>query len=370
MNISRRHFLKALGLASAMLLVDGKSADSQALAEAGDLNMLVIGDSFIWGQGLEEKDKIYTLTANWLASEAFQNKRKVDVKVKAHSGATIKFRKEESLAYQRAERQETFYYDPEINVGFPSMWKQIEVAADEYRAVGKPKGADLILISGGITDIAVEKLLNPFSDQKKLPGLIEKFCRDDMFELMEHAALNNPNAIIAIVGYFPIISNVSVGSRVFNGWLESMAFPRPLKPVANNVMTRTLIFNKIKRKVIRLSNIWVRESDRNLRLAIEKFNLRSTNSRAVFIPTPITTDTCFETPNTLLFRLGRKGRSEDSLYESRRDDCRRELSELKRSTGLKYPVRYCEIASVGHPNQAGARAYADATRKVLTPFFP
>ena len=246
MNISRRHFLKALGLASAMLLVDGKSAVSQALAEAGDLNMLVIGDSFIWGQGLEEKDKIYTLTANWLASEAFQNKRKVDVKVKAHSGATIKFRKEESLAYQRAERQETFYYDPEINVGFPSMWKQIEVAADEYRAVGKPKG------------------LNPFSDQKKLPGLIEKFCRDDMFELMEHAALNNPNAIIAIVGYFPIISNVSVGSRVFNGWLESMAFPRPLKPVANNVMTRTLIFNKIKRKVIRLSNIWVRESDRKL----------------------------------------------------------------------------------------------------------
>ena len=58
------------------------------------------------------------------------------------------------------------------------------------------------------------------------------------------------------------------------------------------------------------------------------------------------------------------------VYESRRDDCRRELSELKRSTGLKYPVRYCEIASVGHPNQAGARAYADATRKVLTPFFP
>ncbi len=350
-----------------MLFFDSKFLISQSLPKSQVLDLLVVGDSLIWGQGLDEKQKIYTLTADWLAEEIFKNGRKVDVKVKAHSGATIKFDKDEALAHKQAGRQETYAYDPEINVGFPSLWRQVEIAADEYRRAGKSGGADLILISGGITDISVAGLLDPFSDAKKLPTLIEKSCHDDMFDLIEHAALNNPNAIIAVVGYFPVVSNKTIGSRLFNDWLESMSFPRPLKPLANNVVTRSLYFNRIKRKVIRLSDIWIRESERNFKLAVDKFNLRLATSRAIFVPSPITAETCVETPNTLLFRIGKKGRSEDILYESRRDVCGRSLSELERSTGLKYSVRYCEIASVGHPNPAGARAYADSIRTILKP---
>lgn len=370
MNTSRRQFLKSLGLASAVMLFGRRAAISQLPADAEGLDLLVIGDSFIWGQGLDERQKIYTLTADWLGGVSRKQRRNVAVKVKAHSGATIKFRKEEATAYQRAGRDETYRYDPEINVGFPSMWKQVEVAAEEYRAAGKPDGADLILISGGITDISVAKLLNPSGDEKLLPGLIQQYCRDDMFDLLEHAARHNPKAIIAVIGYFPIVSDKTVGSRLFNSWLETMDFPRPLKPLANNALTRSLYFNKIKRKVIRISDIWIAESDKNLKLAVEKFNLRLSSARAVFVPSPITADTCVETPNTLLFRIGKNGRSEDPLYESRREVCRDSLSELRVSTGLKYPIRYCELAAVGHPNAAGSRAYADSIRSVLTPYFP
>ncbi len=362
--------MKGIGFALAMMLLGCHVATSQSLAGRDDLDVLVIGDSFIWGQGLEERQKTYSLTADWLRGGSPEKGRKVDVKVKAHSGATIKFRKEEALAYQRVGREETYWYDPEINVGFPSMWKQVEVAAEEYRIAGKPDGADLILISGGITDISVAKLLNPSGDEKLLPGLIERYCRDDMFDLLEHAARNNPNAIIVVVGYFPIVSNRTISSRLFNSWLETMAIPRPLKPLANNFITRALYFNKIKRKVIRISDIWIRESDKNLKLAIEKFNGRSATSRAVFVPSPITAETCVETPDTLLFRIGKNGRSEDMLYERRRDACRASLSELSRSTGLKYPIRYCELAAVGHPNAAGSRAYAELIRSVLKPYFP
>ncbi|MBX7054176.1 MAG: twin-arginine translocation signal domain-containing protein [Pyrinomonadaceae bacterium] len=370
MNTSRRQFLKGLGLASAVMMIGRSAALSQLTAGKAGLDMLVIGDSFIWGQGLDERQKIYTLTADWLRSGSDGHRRDVAVKVKAHSGATIKFRKEEALAYQRAGRDETFRYDPEINVGFPSMWKQVEVASGEYRAEGKPDGADLILISGGITDISVAKLLNPSADEKQLPGLIAQYCRDDMFELIEHAALHNPKAIIAVVGYFPIISDKTVGSRLFNSWLETMAFPRPLKPIANNALTRTLYFNKIRRKVIRISDIWITESDKNLKLAIERFNSRSAVPRAVFVPSPITAETCVETPNSLLFRIGKHGRSQDPLYDSRRGVCRESLTELRRSTGLEYPIRYCELAAIGHPNEAGSRAYAESIRTVLKPYFP
>ena len=370
METSRRQFLKSIGLASALLFIDPRAAMTRSTPASGGIDLLVIGDSFIWGQGLNESQKIYTLTADWLGGGTGAKGRDVAVKVKAHSGATIKFRKEEALAYQRAGRDETYRYDPEVNVGFPSMWKQVEVAAEEYRAAGKPNGADLILISGGITDISVAKLLDPFGDEKLLPGLIERYCRDDMFDLIEHAARQNPNSVIAVVGYFPIVSNKTIGSRLFNSWLETMAFPRPLKPLANNVLTRTMYFNKIRRKVIRISDIWITESDKNLKLAVEKFNSRFGVSRAVFVPSPITAETCVETPNSLLFRIGKNGRSEDPLYESRREVCQASLLELRRSTGLKYPVRYCELAAVGHPNAAGSRAYADSIRSVLKPYFP
>jgi hypothetical protein len=61
----------------------------------------------------------------------------------------------------------------------------------------------------------------------------------------------------------------------------------------------------------------------------------------------------------------KKGRTEDPLFEARGTECRASLAELKSSTGLKYPVRLCEIAAIGHPNPAGSRAYAEAIKREL-----
>ena len=66
----------------------------------------------------------------------------------------------------------------------------------------------------------------------------------------------------------------------------------------------------------------------------------------------------------------KNGGAEDPLYHQRRADCDKALPELKKSTGIEYPVRLCEIGGVGHPNPAGARAYADAIKATLTPLLP
>lgn len=362
---SRRQFLKGLGIAAVTIAAGGRSITGRAADTRNSYNLLVVGDSFIWGQGLEEKDKFYKLIADWLETNGPLPGLPVDLKVKAHSGATIKLHKDAAEAYKKVGRDEAQEYHPEVNVGFPSIWKQVEMASAEYKAAGRDHGADLIMLSGGITDISVAKLLDPFGDPALLPPLIERYCRDDMFDLLEHAAELYPNATFAVVGYFPIISAKTHGSKLFNSWLESMSFPRILKPFANNPMTRSLIFRKIRKKTMLLSKIWIEESDRNLKAAIAKFNAKSGRTRAVFVPSPITEDTCLETPNTLLFRIGKKGRSEDSYYLGRQAECRKVLPELKRSTGLDYPVRYCELAAVGHPDPAGSRAYAEAIKAVI-----
>lgn len=367
MNVtSRRGFLKQMGAAAAAIMF-GRGLLTATVGEGGKFNFLVVGDSLIWGQGLNEKDKFYSLTAEWLRQEAFGSPRPVDLKVKAHSGATLKFHPKDAEAYRKAGRDENFPYAPETNIGFPSIWKQLENAAAEYKAEGTPGGADIIMLTGGLTDISAAKLLDPSGDDKILPKWIEKHCLHDMFDVLEHATEQHPNSVIAVVGYYPMISPKTSSGKLFNSWLETMSFPRVLKPMANNPLTRAMFFNKIRRKVMGRSRIWIEHSDKNLRLAVDRFNSKFKRPRAIFIQSPLTEDTCLETPNTLLFKMGKNGRVEDPNFEKRQADCRAELPELKKSTGLNYPVRYCEIAAVGHPNPAGSRVYADAITKALAP---
>src|SRR5437870_2583104 len=259
-NFTRRDFLKALAGAAGLFVVSGRNALIASAAEGvAPFEFLVIGDSIIWGQGLEEKDKFYSLTANWLRGEVYKGRRDVNLKVKAHSGSTLKFHPDEAEKYKKAGRDETYYYKPEVNVGFPSIWKQIEVAGDEYKADGRPGGSDLIMLTGGITDIGVSKVLDPHGDNAKLPLMIEKYCRDDMFDVIEFAARKNPNALSAVVGYFPILSPKAPSGKLFNSYLESASFPHPLKPFVNNGILRPLLFEKSRKKGIARSRIWFDE---------------------------------------------------------------------------------------------------------------
>jgi hypothetical protein len=368
-NTSRRDFLRNLGIASVAMWSSRLGFAGPKLTGSDPLELLIIGDSVIWGQGLEEKDKFYTLTADWLRNSAPGAPREVRMKVKAHSGSSIKFHEAEAAAYKKAGRDETYFYKPEINIGFPSIWKQIEVADAEYRSAGNMDGAGVIMLTGGLTDISVQKLLDPFGDVKLLSPMIERYCRGDMTDLLKHANEKNPKALIVVVGYYPILSPKTDSGKLYNGWLESMSFPRYLKSVANNPLTRPLLFRGIRKKTIERSRIWSAESARQLRSAVDDFNAAAKSGRAIFVPSPITEDTCLETPDTLLFRMGKMGRAVDPLFHERQAECRSALPELKRSTGISYPVRYCEIASVGHPNPAGARAYAEAIKTALTPHF-
>lgn len=369
MDESRRKFLRDLGKLSVLALATrGVVAWPRGL-NTGPIDLLVVGDSFIWGQGLEEKEKFYTHIAEWLRREAFGHERDVRINVQAHSGSTIKLHENEAEAFKKAGRTEADRYEPEVNVGFPSIWHQVNAAKQGYASVGNESGADIVLVSGGITDISVAKLLDPNGDPKLLPPMIEKYCGDDMSELLEHAGSANPNALLVVIGYFPILSPKSDAGKVYNGWLEAMGFPRALKSFANNPLTRSMFFRGIRDRTINRSRIWVTESNRQLINAVERFNQAAGKTRAIFVPSPITEDTCYETPNTLLFRMGSMGRSEDPLFRERLAQCRSALPQLKRSTGLDYPVRYCEIAAIGHPNAAGSVAYATAIKAKLTQQF-
>ncbi len=359
-DLSRRQFLAQLvALPSVALAARGAFAGSQD----APFEFLVVGDSLVWGQGLEEKDKFYTLTKNWLEAEAFGQTVPVNLKVLAHSGSTLTLHENEAEALRKAGKDERKFYNPEINVGFPSIKSQLDIAAAEYESTESVK---LIMLSGGITDISVAAILNPLGKNKQLRADIEKYCGRSMSEVLGHAASLFPNALIAVVGYYPMISPQTRTHDLFNFTLEAYGIPRPLKPVANNLLTKQF-FKVFGKKAIERSRIWIEMSESKFRESIDSLNSRLNRTRAVYVKAPIDETNTYGTKGSLVFRMLKKGRIEDRFYDERKQLCDPTFRELKDLTGLKYPVRFCEMAAVGHPNPEGSRAFAEAIKTAIAP---
>jgi hypothetical protein len=362
---SRRDFLKQIGAIATVFLAN-KASFSQT---SEPFEMLVVGDSLVWGQGLLEEQKTYSLIRNWLKEELFEDKRSVNLKVKAHSGSTIFLRKKDTLPFEKSKKIDMSKVDSEVSVSFPTISSQIEAAKIEYIADGKsPNAVNLIILSGGIVDITVASILNPFGDNKSLKKDIAKYCNEDMFRLLENAANDFPNAIFVVVGYFPILSKQTPSSNLLNDMLEAFSFPRLLKPIANNPLSRQL-FKPLRKKSIKRSQIWFEDSTRELAVAVNRVNEKLGKQTVIFVKSPITDENALETNNTLLFRMGEKGVVNDQLYQKRREVCKTTLENLKRETGFDESPRRCEIAAIGHPNVSGAKAYAESIKESLNQIF-
>lgn len=146
-----------------LLPPDAQKADAYHVA--------VIGDSIAWGNGLERKNTYYYLVADGLRKIL---NRPVEVKVYAHSGANISGKTCENI-------------NPDFNSGCPTLM-------DQANSIQDAGNVDLILVSGGINDVDVMKILDntPADVIRQRSVDIEV----PMKNLLINLANNNPNAKI------------------------------------------------------------------------------------------------------------------------------------------------------------------------------
>jgi len=362
-DFSRRQFLKHIGGAAAGLLLTSRSVLSLSdfSNNSQPFEMLVVGDSLISAQGLKEENKFYYLVKEWLQNEVFGASRQVNLKVKAHSGSRISLHEDELEKMRKAGDDINKFHHQEINLSFPSIGTQIDVARKEYE---NPESVNLIVLSGGITDVLVANTVNPFLNEKKMRELIHKYCNESMFGVLEHTTKTFPNALVAVVGYFPIISTKSDVNQLSRYLFKAVKFPHPLQFTFTNGLSKQ--FMKILRKnMTARSRIWVAESNRNLREAIGKVNAKFDKQKVVFVNSPITEETCYATKNTFLWETDKDNLPNDELYNERKIECRAALDEIKYHHYGKLSTRMCELAAIGHPNVKGSKAYAEAIKNSL-----
>ncbi len=359
--------------ALAALLLFSRIAFSQA-AKDPPLNLLVLGDSISWGQGLRDEHKVSYLVKNWLEQ---QTGRPVQQTMQAHSGAVIgPSENSRDIAVDDA----ALMLDGELSRAYPTINEQVDYAV---KAFGNPARVDLVIVNGCINDVDSRRLLNAANTAEDIRRLAQAKCGPPVEALLTRIAHTFPSAHVVIIGYYPILTEKTANDLFMRTLAKRFYTPAPNAPRLNDKALRV--------RLIEISREWYQTSGQLLSAAAQKVNGQLTaagsHQRVLFADPGFHVENAFAAKETRLwgfdatwlrkmlaiFTLGRvQLRSNDERRSFRSDVCKSFFKKPANETAEQKGTREdrlmrCRLAAVAHPNRKGAVMYADAIGKLLKP---
>jgi lysophospholipase L1-like esterase len=306
--------------------------------------MICLGDSVMWGQGLEETTKFTWLVKTWLESKL--PGRTVNRFVYARSGATIAPDPEAPESGVKPWMNDRTL--GEVPCSWPWVRQQVIVAGKEMASQQIAADAvDLVLVDGGINDMRVGTLLDAGKSSAEVREKSAEFCGRQMSDLLGRIRSAFPKAKILVTGYFPIVTEETDLQAL--GVLLAL-----LLPVVGAAFTPV-----IRTKLAELSATWYQASNEDLAGAVASFNSSTLNPagtpQAAFAKIPWGVVHSYGASSSRLYLAGLPN---DPVYWQR-------LAACASAGAGKAGNPLCLDAKVGHPNQSGAEAYADACKAQL-----
>jgi hypothetical protein len=379
---SRRKFLKSFSLSAVTLcaavagMLSLSSLESWAAAPPAapigrPLNIVTLGDSIMWGQGLPESMKFRNIVAGWLQSQ-LRGRTVNQVSTHAHSGAVTGFGVYPKGITQDPDtyykRNQGYPYPGEVPFGYPSISNQIVLTVADLRARNiNPQDIDLVLVDGGIDDINPLNIIN-YSDFSTGPDWIRRVtnqsCTGHMSQLLPQVLTTFPNAAVVITGYYPIVSKSSNLDGI-SALLRGNGLAGGLDLLAN------------RDAMAKRANAFADEAFSGLLNLVNQTNRTLRTPRVALAWPAFSDDNAYAAPDSYLFLAGQFGADENrgkarqapagdwstlqGVAYYRAEACNQYSSGL-----LSF---MCYDASMGHPNPAGSRAYADAVITKLQTVF-
>jgi len=316
---------------------------------ADPFRMVVIGDSIAWGCGLNKEEKYHYLVADWLQKTL---KRPVEVTVLAHTGASIQ-KPTKDLSSILLGGSKHAFIDHEFGSWDPTLLEQAN-------HIPNPGDVDLILVSGGINDVGLDKLLTPWPNS----GTINARCQEiraSMINLLLKLLEKCDKSVIIVTDYYTIASDDTPSSsiRKFADCIRKNSkhpieklFSGPIGYSADIISDNCAEFNKKSRESLGDSEGGA--VDRANEYSRANFG----RDRVYFADVDFPPDRSYGTSKTLLWELvdaDNGGRTNDHKYNYR--------------VSLFDPEK-CnwddKIQAIAHPNVEGAEKYASAIEAVIT----
>ncbi len=344
---------------------------SQRVSSSRPFNLLVLGDSIMWGQGLKQENKAWYQMKLWLAQ---RTGRAVNERIEAHSGAVIE---NESVEQSRVR------VDGEVNVAQPTIIDQVEQARQHY-----VNGAelDLLILSGCVNDVDAKNVLNAAKTSDEIRSLTEAKCGQPMEKLLRKIIASFPGVYVIVTGYYPFISDQTRNDIFMRGLTKR--FYKAIPGAAR--LSQAVIFQRM----ILNSDQWHRSSNNSLAQAVENVNAgfsdRQSPKRIVFAGINLLPQQSFHAGKTQLWDFESSPirklmvllsfgkillRPNDEARKQRTASCKQFWKTSLNETSSTQKERknqelLCRYAALGHPNRKGASLYAQSISKQLETMFP
>ena len=325
------------------------------------INMLVLGDSIMWGQGLKPRHKPSYHVKVWLEKTTG---RPVIERIEAHSGAVIEG---DSITDIRTST------DREVNLGLPSVLQQLDSALRGYSPGSQ---IDLVLLSGCGNDVGFQNMMNA-STIEEVDDMTKAKCGRPMEELLRRIATSFPAAQIIVTGYYPFFSEHTRNDFIVRALARRFFKAQPGAPkISSKEVFKRLHVN---------SKQWYESSNQTLALEAEKINAEIGRQRVRFARIEFPSEYSFAAPKTRLWSFNRSpfrmalvllsfGKillpSNDEVRRQRTASCdevfKKQPNEKPEQKKERKALHLsCRYAALGHPNRQGALLYADAITNIL-----
>ena len=325
------------------------------------INMLVLGDSIMWGQGLKPNHKPSYHVKVWLEKTTG---RTVIERIEAHSGAVIEG---DSVTDKRTSTNR------EVNLGLPTVLQQLDSALPAYSDGSQ---IDLVLLSSCGNDVGFQNMLNA-SRIEEVDDMTRAKCGRPMEELLRRITTAFPTAQVIVTGYYPFFSELTR-----NDFIVRALARRFIK--AQDGAPKTSSKEVFKRLEVN-SKQWYETSNQTLAQTVLKINTEIGRQRIMFVRIEFPADYSFAAPKTRLWGFNRSpfrmaflllsfGKillpSNDDVRGQRTASCNEVFREQPNETPEQKKERKtlrlsCRYAALGHPNRQGALLYADAITNTL-----
>jgi lysophospholipase L1-like esterase len=330
--------------------------DIDSIQNSKVFHVVLIGDSIAWGTGLTRQEKYSYLVAKWLSE---QLKRPVNVKVLAHTGATINTIKSDPVVY------------PELSSSRPTLFEQLD-------KISNTDDVDLVLVSGGANDVNLDEVAS--LDYGWIVNLIAGSTVSEiqdsswdkteapMYELLKNMLNKCPNAKIIVTGYYSAFSKDSKGLTEFYKAYKPISQFLPFEGYRNADDPAQL--NELTTK----ADTFYEKSNLALNSATLRANEDSGQNRITFVRIVFPPDKSYGTEGSLVWKIIKDDngyyKTNDHKYDYRTSTqiCHLDPGAAAVSPyfGKQDDVDYClqelaesKLDAVGHPNVEGAKVYND-----------
>lgn len=359
----KRHVFAGLLVVLIAATALGQNTQASLDQQPRPFNLLVLGDSISWGQGLKTENKSWYHVKVWLEKNTG---RPVIERIEAHSGAVIE---------RRSATDKLTATNPEVNVALPTLNDELDSALRFYSDGSK---VDVVLISGCGNDVGVQNLMNA-SGSEEVDRMTDAKCGPPVERLLHKVLTSFPIAQVIIIGYYPFFSEKTRNDFVLKGLAKRFLKTNPGAP--------NLGRKEVLERLTANSNAWYQASNKTLAEAVRKVNvgLDSGRQRLKFVRIDFPPEYSFATKETRLWGFDRSpfrmmlvflsfGRillpPNDEVRSQRKASCNEvfrpqpnETTEQKKER--KHLSLLCRYAALGHPNRKGALLYAAAITDAL-----